>query len=256
MQPILNFVSGIAVWLYAAAGITLLVALRLFWAALRDRRNTIYGLEKEIAGEHAWTATGLAMLAVIVGGAVYYADNNADHLPPPAPQRSPTPNLSLFITPTATVPPPTSTPAPPTPTPLRGGAAAPASPTPRGAPPTNTPSAPDAPPPPPPSAACPNVSARITSPGVDARLSGNVTVRGSAVIPDFQYYKVEYGVGPNPSGWVVIGELRRQPVADGVLATFNADGFAPGTYALRLMVVDRRGNFPIPPCIVRVFFGQ
>ncbi|MBI5876279.1 MAG: hypothetical protein HZB53_01405 [Chloroflexi bacterium] len=249
MQPVLNFVSGIAIWLYIVSAIIFLVAVRFWWGARRDVRNTIYGLEKESATDRAWGAITFALLSLVIGGAVYYADANADHLPPVAPQRSPTPNLALFITPTATAPVPTATAAPPTPTPLRGPVA---SPTPKLTL-TNTPSAATNTPPP---AACPNPSARIISPGADAHLFGPVTVRGSATIPEFQYYKIEYGVGENPPGWTVIGDLRRQPVSDGALVTFNADGFAPGVYGLRLTVVDQRGNFPVTPCVVRVFFGQ
>jgi hypothetical protein len=180
------------------------------------------------------------------------ADTNAPAAPV-SPQRSPTPNVALFITPTATVPPPTPTAAPPTPTPLRGGGVvAAATVIPRGQA--------TASPPPPPTAvylppACPDPSVRITSPGIDARLSGVVSVAGTADIPNFQYYKVEYGAGEPPQSWHVLGDVRRRQVSGGVLETFNAGAFPPGVYYLRLTVVDLTGNFPIAPCAVRVVLG-
>lgn len=254
MIQLLNFISSISLLLYGACALVLLFSIRSWWNAQRERQRTIYGLEKEVANERALRALTIAFVAIAVAALVYAADANAMPVPV-TPQRSPTPNLALFITPTATVPPPTPTPAPPTPTPLRssGSPSAPIPPTPK-APPTN---------PRPPTATtisplpnCPDPSARITAPGVDAHLAGFVSVTGSANIANFQYYKIEYGVGEQPQGWTVVGELHRQPINDGVLATFNADAFPPGVYRLRLTVVDQRGNFPIVPCAVRVVLGQ
>jgi hypothetical protein len=252
---ILNFVSSIALLLYAGCAFIILLAVRSWWLAQRERRRTIYGLEKEVAGERALRALVIALLTMGIGALVYYADANAVPIPA-APQRSPTPNLALFITPTATVPPPSPTPAPPTPTPLRGGVTP-------GAPtivvPRLTVTLPSSPPPatlPPSAPGCPNAQARIVSPGVNAHLAGVVNVMGSASIANFQYYKVEYGIGEQPSHWNVLGDLRRNQVSDGVLQTFNAGAFAPGVYYLRLTVVDQTGNFPIAPCAVRVFIGS
>ena len=254
MIPLLNFISSVSYWLYGVCALVLLFAIRSWWFAQRERQRTIYGLEKETANEHALRALTFAFVALAMAAVVYVADANAMPVPV-TPQRSPTPNLALFITPTATVPPPTPTPAPPTPTPLRGQPP-PATPSPKISSPTNPTN-------PPPTArpnslppACPDPSARITAPGVDAHLAGFVSVSGSANIANFQYYKVEYGVGEQPQGWTVIGALHRQPINEGVLATFSADTFPPGVYRLRLTVVDQRGNFPIAPCIVRVVFGQ
>jgi hypothetical protein len=90
---------------------------------------------------------------------------------------------------------------------------------------------------------CPNPGARITSPGVDAVLRGQVTVRGSAGIPGFSYYKLELGAGSSPKEWAVLGPLQYAPVTDGVLGTWDT-GYRPaGAYVLRLAVVDNTGNF-------------
>lgn len=84
-------------------------------------------------------------------------------------------------------------------------------------------------------------------------VQGNFAVRGTASIPSFSYYKVEVGAGTNPrdDAWTVVGDLHDAPVVNGVLATFNSGAYAPGTYTLRLVVVDATGNFP-EPCRVTV----
>ena len=86
------------------------------------------------------------------------------------------------------------------------------------------------------------------------QVSGNVEIRGTAAIERFQFYKIEYGMGEKPSSWNSIGDIRKQAVADGVLASWNVAGFPPGVYKLRLTVVDMTGNFA-PPHEIRVIVG-
>jgi hypothetical protein len=248
---LLNFISNVKLFLYAGCALVFLGAVRYWWIARSERQRTIYGLEKEVAGERSLRALTFAALSVGVGFVIYLADTNVP-LIPLSPQRSVTPNVALFITPTATVPPPTPTAAPPTPTPLRGGGPISASPTPHSV--ATSPPAPTAEPPPPP--ACPDPNVRITSPGVDAHLSGQVTVAGTATIPNFKFYKIEYTAGDQSQSWHVLGGLHTQEVSAGVLETFNAASLPPGVYYLRLTVVDQTGNFPVAPCAVRVVLGS
>jgi hypothetical protein len=88
---------------------------------------------------------------------------------------------------------------------------------------------------------------------VNQVVRGNFAVRGTAAGPDFDYYKIEVGPGANPADheWVVVGQLHKSSVSGGVLETFNSSAYAPGTYTLRLVVVDVTGNFP-EPCKVTV----
>jgi len=90
---------------------------------------------------------------------------------------------------------------------------------------------------------CPDARARITSPGIDAEVRGGVEVWGSASIPDFDYYKLEFGKGYRPSTWSLIGDLQQDPVSDGLLGVWDSSPFARGVYTLRLVVVDRTGNY-------------
>jgi hypothetical protein len=84
-------------------------------------------------------------------------------------------------------------------------------------------------------------------------VQGNFTLRGSAEIAAFQYYKVEVGPGlaPKDHEWTVVGQLHYSPATGGVLETFNSDAYPVGPYTLRLVVVDQTGNYP-EPCRVTV----
>jgi hypothetical protein len=241
---LLRFISNVALGIYVVCAIALLLALRVWLRERREQHSTIYGLEREMAASKARRALAFALFMVVLVLSVSYANGIVSAIPPEVPP-TPTPPFSIFHTATATIPAPTVTPAPPTPTPLRP----PASPTPRLTP---TPPLPSPVPPPP---ACPNPNVRITAPGIDARLSGNVTIMGTAILPDFQFYKIEYGVGEQPTRWNVLGDLHRQPINGGVLATFNASALPAGVYRLQLTVVDSKGQFP-PPCSVRVLIGE
>jgi hypothetical protein len=83
----------------------------------------------------------------------------------------------------------------------------------------------------------------ITSPSVGERIRGRVPIIGSAQVPDFQFYKVEWGIGPNPSQWAVIGELREQPVIAGQLQVWDTTVLPDDVYTLRLTGVKRDGNW-------------
>ena len=72
-----------------------------------------------------------------------------------------------------------------------------------------------------------------------------VPVFGRAVHENFNFYKLEYGIGANPNNWSYFDGGER-PVQDGQLGTLNAGALPPGTYSIRVVVVDATGNFPKP----------
>ena len=84
---------------------------------------------------------------------------------------------------------------------------------------------------------------QITSPEMGAEVRGVVPIMGSASVPSFQFYKVEFGVGPNPAQWAVIGELHQQPVINGQLAVWDTRVLPDGVYTLRLQAVKMDGNW-------------
>jgi hypothetical protein len=79
-----------------------------------------------------------------------------------------------------------------------------------------------------------------------------VQIIGTAVRPDFDYYKFEY----RPEGAAEWSFLTRgdTSVSGGPLMTWETSTVAPGTYWLRLIVVDKTGNYweEIPELRVRV----
>ncbi len=80
-----------------------------------------------------------------------------------------------------------------------------------------------------------NPSAHITSPALFDELKGMVTITGSATGENFATYRLQYGQGLNPSGWVLIAESD-QPVEAGALAAWDTSGLG-GLYAVQLIVV-------------------
>lgn len=239
VTSLLDFVDQYAPWLYVACALVALYYVRQYLVAHRERSSTIFTIEKEIAVHHqgkAMSGIGIALgIAAVITAVKYYVVPNVDvaQLTPPTPTITFTPPTRQPPTPTATPLTPTTTPRPrPTAVPVATVRTSTLTPT-------------------PPAAACSNRDVCITSPAANEILSGNVFVVGTARTDRFQFYKIEYAVGENPTGWNVYGDLHYQPVADGILATFDASALPDGVYWLQLVVVDETGNFD-PPHRVRI----
>ena len=116
--------------------------------------------------------------------------------------------------------------------------------------PTATPTTPAelATPQPPP---CADANICIVSPSQGARVEGRVDVIGTANAPNFQFYKVELGLGERPANWSSISDIHRTPVLNGLLDVWDTTSLPAGSYSLRLVVVDNTGNFR-PPYVVLV----
>lgn len=83
----------------------------------------------------------------------------------------------------------------------------------------------------------------ITSPADGSQVSGQVTFVGSATAEQFLFYKLEAN-GPQTGGiWAsLLGSVVSTPVTGGGLGTTNLGGWEPGTYSIRLVVVDVTSN--------------
>jgi len=223
-------------WLYLLGLLGLLYALYELRAAQKNRAETIFSLEREFATRREGRAKTLliAMIALLALVTVlkFGLGPTDTFIPTPVP----TPTRLVLVPPTAlpVTPTPTRTPIPTRPRPT-----APLE--------TPTPTAPPATPAP----LCPRPDICISSPAANSTVSGQVTIRGTANIEAFQFYKVEYGLGQKPMQWNSIGDVRRERVVNGTLAEWDASDFPEGPYILRLTVVDLSGNFP-PPHEVRV----
>jgi len=236
---ILSFINAYSLWLYAAGLLALLLSLRGIRQAQRSKAETIFSLERELASVRESRAR-IALIITLVLLALLTVLNFAVFPSQPLPPlREPTPTKLVLLVPTGT---------PVTPTATR--TRIPTRPRPTYLPPTETPTPTMAPPPP-----CPNPSICITFPTMNQLITGTVTVRGTANIDGFQFYKIEYGMGEDPQQWHSIGEVQRTPIVDGVLGTWDTARFPSGVFKLRLTVVDITGNFP-PPHEVRVIIQQ
>ncbi len=89
---------------------------------------------------------------------------------------------------------------------------------------------------------------QMTSIPDGATFGSKISIQGTAngQVTDstfpFSYYKVEVGVGTDPQDWTVIKESST-PVTDGELAVWDTSGWQNGTYTLRLVIVDTKGDY-------------
>lgn len=86
-------------------------------------------------------------------------------------------------------------------------------------------------------------SAAITLPVNDQIWQGIVTIRGTATVRNFAYYKFEFEDSNlcQPTGGCFVADAKRA-VRNGVLYKLDTRKFPNGTYLLRLLVVDRAGR--------------
>jgi hypothetical protein len=224
MDEALLLIQACQGWIYLALGLVGLAYLRMGWRRYRQRRDAVFGLERESADRGLATAVGML---VLVGAGVLATFVIATFLAPAVPASArPTavPTVSLLA----------STPAP------AGTAFAAATALPQATLDR---------------VGCENPLATLTSPQDGASLSGLVTVAGTANIQNFAFYKYEYI--PVSAGVPVAGAVWRaisagtDPKVDEELGIWDTSIVTPGDYAFRLVVTDTAGNAPLP-CVLTV----
>ena len=237
MAIVVHFVKEYSAWVYGACVLVALWYLRVAFSARRERRYAVFTLEREAALNRTYGAWTAAFIVMIVMGLVYLLSTVVSDAVQPLVEegQTPTPVVVARATATPTLPLPEMTPVTETPTP-RPRPTRPPDPTIEPMTPTPSVQAPR----------CPDQRAVITSPGVGAVVSGMVPILGVATHENFQFYKLEYGAGANPSIWSYFDGADRT-VQGGRLGTLNAGALAPGIYSIRIVSVDESGNFP-PPC--------
>lgn len=247
MERVLELLAEYQWWIYGVLGLILLFYLRRALLARREGARSIFKLEQEQARGRYSRSVTMAAVVLLVMIAVFVVSNPV--LTTPVSSVTPEPTATETTGPLAAA---TLTPTPP-PATITPTATATSTRPPRPVQPTDTPDVVVTPTPVVRPASCPNPNVLITSPGANQAVQGNMPIRGSANIANFQYYKVEVGPGANPKDqqWTVIGQLHNTPVSGGVLETLNSGAYAPGTYTLRLVVVDQTGNYP-EPCRVTI----
>lgn len=83
----------------------------------------------------------------------------------------------------------------------------------------------------------------ITSPRADAEVRGSVDIIGSAQLPDFDFYKLQYASSATPGAWIDMGDVQHQQKTDERLGTWHTTSLPDGAYFLRLVVVRTDGNY-------------
>ncbi|MBK8023425.1 MAG: transglycosylase domain-containing protein [Chloroflexi bacterium] len=93
------------------------------------------------------------------------------------------------------------------------------------------------------------ITALITAPANGEVVGGNIPILGTAQFSPAQalYYKIEISGGQFGSSWFTLGDVHYNSVVNGQLEFLQAEGLAPGTYQLQLVVVGNDGNFVQPP---------
>jgi hypothetical protein len=240
MAIVIDFIRRLAPWVYGACVLAALWYLRVVILARRERRYAVFTLEREAALNRVYGAWTGAIVLLLVMGIVYLLSTVvSDAVQPLVQEGQPT----LTPTGTALIGAPSITPTLPLPdtTPT-------ATPTKRPRPtarPQPTPAPQETPTPAVLRPRCPDPRSVITAPGINAQVSGMVPILGTAAHGSFQFYKLEYGAGADPAVWSYFDGGDR-PVAGGQLGMLNAGALAPGTYSIRVVVVDSSGNFPSP----------
>lgn len=222
MEEAILFVEAIQSWLYL---VFTLLAVIYAWVVLRAYqalRAAVFGLERERAITRLTRA--IAMLALVVSGliATFVITNFASPAIPASLRPTALPTVSLLAT---TAPE------------LAANGEGQAAPT------ALTVEMVDG-------SGCENPDATLISPASGEQIRGEVELLGTANIPGFAFYKLEYHDLRAGSDWLAIS-AGNQRVCDGCevdefLGNWDTSLVTPGQYALQLVVTDTLGNAPLP----------
>ncbi len=231
MEEVLRFIKDYEVWIYVLLAFGGLIYIRKFMKAWEELRAAAFGLERESAQSHLNHSASMLAFLLFLGIGVFALGT---FIVPSVPSANPlfTPTLDLLATPTTTLAAGaneggslasfTSTPSPP-PTVLPAGEG------------------------------CTPGQAVLTEPQDGAEVSGTVTLKGTANIPNFGFYKYEIA-RPGDAIWLTI-QAGRNVVLDGELGQWNTQTLSSGEYLLRLVVTDNQGN-SLPPCVIKVYVNN
>jgi hypothetical protein len=218
MTSVLTFFVRFAPLVYLLLLMGLILGIRKLFQARYEIRESVYGLERELAQRRLTQAiTALVLVGLLGFAEVVLVAFLVPNLPALALLSTPT--MNILIVPTTTLP--------------------------LGTPGTLMPDATarqDA-------ANCILGQIDLTAPKAGDELRGIVILEGSAEIPNFGFYKYEF----SPAGtntWSTI-QANRKPVSNGEIGRWDTSEITPGDYQLRLVVTDNQGNSQ-PACVIPI----
>ncbi len=254
MSAFVRVIEQFAVVLYVACLGGIAWSIRSALAAIRDRSDTLYSLERETATARLGRSILSAVIFVGLGVAVFFVSQFVAPTLPATEDLSATPAGPLVtLTPTITPFPTPTIESTSTPEPGSSGEASPAAPGTPNESPAPEPTAVSLPP-----ASCPDPNVRITAPGDGAVLSGPFQVFGTANIENFSFYKfVLNGPATNFQDQTA-SDVFKLPVVDNYLGTLDEPLIsillqAPGAYRFSLVAVNNEGN-EAPHCVITLQF--
>ena len=217
MGPLYRTLASYEPLIYITLAIGALFAFRRMWRSWREWRDSVYGLEREFALRRLVQASGFALLILALVFAEFFI---ATFIAPslPASDIMATATLDLLVTPAGTLSPGST-------------AMAMTQPVPSGM------------------SGCVQEKIMISSPEPGDEVSGTISIKGTADIPNFGFYK--YEIAPMGSqNWATIAAAR-EPKRDEELGGWNTASVTNGEYFLRLVITDNVGA-SLEPCVIAV----
>ncbi len=233
MEAGLQFFRAYEGWIYFLVAFGALIYLRRFMLAWTELRGSLFGLERENAQRKLNMAASVLVMLILVVVAEFVLTS---FVVPSTPAANPllTPTIDLLATPTITLAAPTA-PAP--------GFGSPATVTP-------LPTIDEF------SETCVPGQIEITAPEAGDTLSDEVSILGSANIPNFGFYKIEIATLEASlqadTVWLSIQAGNNPKQNETLVETWNVSSLTPGEYVLQLVVTDNDGQQPAPECRIRV----
>jgi hypothetical protein len=220
MEALFRFLAGYEILIYCVLGFGFIVTFRWLWRALRETRDAIFGLERQIALRHLSTAiASLGLIILLLMGELYITSFLAPDLP--ATTFLPTPTVNVLSTPRSALPDVSASPIPETETGL--GSAAPST------------------------SGCTPDSIMITYPSPGRELTGVVELLGIVNVDDLGFYKLEFS-SAGMENWATFF-AGRDILSDQVIGVWDTTQLPTGDYQVRLVVTDNQGQ-EFPPCLV------
>ena len=229
MEDALRFFRAYELWVYLMLALGGLIYIRKFILAWEEMRAAAFGLERESAQSRLNQAAGMTVLLLMIGIAVFAV---VTFVVPSFPGSNPllTPTLDLLATHTATLN-------------AENGADQAAMQTDQSG---SIPS---------PTVVqivgegCVPGQIMISDPVEGTELSDVITIKGTANIANFGFYKYEVA-RPDDDVWLTI-QAGREIVIENDLGQWDTRTLTSGDYMLRLVVTDNQGQ-SLPPCVIQV----